>query len=335
MAKAGLTNADFCRAAKRLQCSVSAIKAVAEVESRGKPFYADGFPVILFERHKFRKLTNGEFNTSHPHLSGPPGGYGRAGQNQRNKFNEALQLNPEAAMLSCSWGQFQIMGFNHEVCGYGSVGDFVDAMKESASCHLDAFVSFVIGNNLARHLRSRNFYLFAESYNGSDQEKNDYSGKMERAEKRFADENIDCSKDSAEAPATTNPPDGHQSASLNNVGSPSEHLQSEPPPINHELLKTNPVEVTKERISTFTKIGVTVTAFLGFIGAVGLNLGALLQEKLSDVPTPYFFAGIGCMILIALSIWLYDRSARRAHEKTLVKVEAAADPARNTVEIKP
>lgn len=180
-----LTEADFQRAAKRLKCSVPAIKAVAEVESRGEGFYPDGFPTILFERHKFRSFTKGRYNNSHPHLSGDQGGYGKAGRNQRNKFSEAFALNPEAAMKSCSWGKFQIMGFNHKVCGYDTVGEFVDAMKESEGKHLDAFVAFVIYNGLDKHLRHLNWASFAEGYNGKDYAINRYDKKMAKAYERY------------------------------------------------------------------------------------------------------------------------------------------------------
>lgn len=186
MAKPTLTEQDFQRAAKKLRCEVPAIKAVAEVESRGKGFYASGFPVILFERHIFRKYTQGRYNKTHPHLSGPAGNYGAAGQNQINKFNEAFKLNPIAAMKSCSWGKFQIMGFNYEICGYEDVGSFVDAMKESEGKHLDAFVEFVIGNGLAIHLRTKNWTAFAKGYNGAGYKKNNYDVKMAKAYARHS-----------------------------------------------------------------------------------------------------------------------------------------------------
>lgn len=186
MAKPILTEIDFQRAAKKLRCEVAAVKAVAEVESRGKGFYASGFPVILFEKHIFRKYTQGRYNKSHPHLSGDAGGYGAAGQNQINKFNEAFGLNPTAAMKACSWGKFQIMGFNHEVCGYEDVGSFVDAMKESEGKQLDAFIEFVIGNGLGIHLRTKNWAAFAKGYNGAGYRKNNYDTKMASAYKRHS-----------------------------------------------------------------------------------------------------------------------------------------------------
>ena len=109
MSKPKLTNDDFCQAAKRLRCEVPSIKAVADTESKGEGFYADGFPVILFERHIFRKYTDGRFSANHPELSGPQGNYGKAGANQRRKFSAAFALDPVAAMKACSWGKFQIM----------------------------------------------------------------------------------------------------------------------------------------------------------------------------------------------------------------------------------
>lgn len=195
-----LTNDDFCRASKRLRCEVAAIKAVDDTESKGSGFYPDGFPVILFERHKFRKFTGGRYNAKYPHISGPAGGYGRPGQNQINKFDEAFALDPVAAMKSCSWGRYQIMGFNHEICGFATVGEFVNAMKESEGRQLDAFVGFVIHEHLADELRDHDWAGFAHGYNGADYKKNKYDTKMSAAYKRFAKENIDCSNTSAAVP---------------------------------------------------------------------------------------------------------------------------------------
>jgi hypothetical protein len=185
MAKPKLTEKDFRRAAAVLRCEVPAIKAVAQVESRGAGFYGDGFPVILFERHIFRRETKGKFTRSYPHLSGPPGNYGPAGKNQRVKFSQAFELDPIAAMKSCSWGKFQIMGFNHKPCGFASVGEFVDAMKESEGRQLDAFVAFVISQKLDKHLRDKNWTAFARGYNGTGYAKNKYDTKMAAAYTKF------------------------------------------------------------------------------------------------------------------------------------------------------
>lgn len=201
-----LTEKDFQTAANKLKCEIAAIKAVAEVESKGKGFYSNGFPVILFERHKFHKYSGGKFDKSHPHLSNAKaGGYGPAGANQQRKFNEAFALDPNAALLSCSWGKFQIMGFNYEVCGFASVNDFVDAMKESEGAQLLAFVNFVIGNHLAVYLRRKNWAKFAEGYNGEDYAKNDYDTKMAKAYDKYLKNPADLTK--AEKPETQTLPE--------------------------------------------------------------------------------------------------------------------------------
>lgn len=206
-----LTDADFRRAAKRLRCEVAAIKAVSFVESRGNGFYSDGFPTILFERHIFRKYTQGRYNRTHPHLSGSAGNYGAAGQNQRNKFNEAFSLNPRAAMMACSWGKFQIMGFNHTACGFSTVGAFVDAMKESEGRHLDAFVEFVISNSLEKFLRKLDWASFANGYNGEGYRKNKYDTKMAAAYRRFA-----AQLSAAANPAVTRPAGNPQNDQTDN-----------------------------------------------------------------------------------------------------------------------
>lgn len=181
-----LEQKDFEKAAAVLRCQVAAVCAVAEVESKGDGFYDDGFPVILFERHKFYKYTNGRFARSHAEIcNSVAGGYGKAGQNQRRKFNLAFSLDAEAAMLSCSWGKFQVMGFNYAICGFNSVGEFVDAMKKSEGEHLLAFCRYVKANGLDRHLRSLNWAAFARGYNGEDYRKNNYDRKMADAFKKF------------------------------------------------------------------------------------------------------------------------------------------------------
>lgn len=223
MSKPTITSSDYLRASKRLGCEVAAIKAVADTESKGKGFYTSGFPVILFERHKFRKYTDGRYTKTHPHLSGPAGGYGAAGQNQVNKFNEAYALDPQAAMMSCSWGKFQIMGFNYAVCGFTSVGAFVDAMKESEGRHLDAFVEFIISEHLADELRRHDWKGFARTYNGAGYAENKYDTKMAAAYRRYSAQkgNFDLESEASSIasgnPAVSSP----ESASETEIDPPS------------------------------------------------------------------------------------------------------------------
>ncbi len=186
--KPKLTEQDFIDAAADLDCEVAAIKAVAEVESRGEGFLPTDEPKILYERHKFHKYTNGIYDVSHPDLSNPKaGGYGKESE-QHLKLTRASDLNREAALKSCSWGKFQVMGFNWESLGYLSLQDFVDQMYESEGRHLESFVRFVETNHLDQHLRSKNWAAFAKGYNGPDYAINQYDTKMAAAYEKYSSE---------------------------------------------------------------------------------------------------------------------------------------------------
>ncbi len=182
-----LTEADYQAAAKLLNCEVAAIKAVAEVESRGAGFQPDGRPKILFERHKFHKFTGGKFDATHPDISNKSaGGYGAAGNHQWDRFNEAAALDAVAAVKSCSWGKFQLMGFNFEVCGFDSLDDFRAAMEKNEGEQLTAFCNFIAGNNLAGALRNRQWANLAQGYNGADYKINQYDTKLAAAYKKYS-----------------------------------------------------------------------------------------------------------------------------------------------------
>ena len=187
-----LTDEDYERAAKRLGCDVAAIKAVAAVESRASGFLPDGRPVILFERHIFRRqlIQNGG-NTAALEASRPdlvnrrPGGYiGGAAEHER--LEDAAAINRDAAIKSCSWGKFQIMGFNWRATGNATLQRFVNAMYRDEGAHLDAFVAFLFAEGLDDELVRHDWSAFAERYNGPAYKKNKYDAKLAVAYKRFA-----------------------------------------------------------------------------------------------------------------------------------------------------
>jgi N-acetylmuramidase len=174
-----LTDADFVNAATTLDCEVNAIKAVAFTETKRSPWDEVGRPAILFERHYFKDLTAGAYNTSHPDISGPQGAYGKYSQ-QYPKLKRAAMLNEEVALKSASWGTFQIMGKNHVESGFSTVAAFVDAMINNEIDHLNAFVQFIMsGSGMHKALKKKQWATFASLYNGPDYKKNDYDTKMQ------------------------------------------------------------------------------------------------------------------------------------------------------------
>ncbi|MEO1686492.1 MAG: N-acetylmuramidase domain-containing protein [Pseudomonadota bacterium] len=178
-------------AAEALGCELAAIKAVAEVESRGAPFLASGRPPILFERHVFHRLTGGEFDGV-PTVSDPvPGGYGRGGEAQYARLETAATLHREAALKATSWGRFQVLGRNAELCGWPDVESFVADMCEDEASQLAAFAGYVRGARLERALRERDWAAFARGYNGPAYAKNRYDEKMAAAYARHAGASVE------------------------------------------------------------------------------------------------------------------------------------------------
>lgn len=181
----GITDEAFERAAQGLTCEVAALKAVADVESRGAGFLKDGRPKILFERHIFRRLTSSQYDKKHPEISGPAGGY-KGGVYEYDRLEQAMALDYDAALKSASWGKFQIMGFNHLLCMAVDVKEFVRAMVESEDSQLEMFVKFLKGTGLIRHLRNHDWEAFAKGYNGPGYRENRYHTKLEAAYTKYA-----------------------------------------------------------------------------------------------------------------------------------------------------
>lgn len=188
-----LTDDDFARAAKELNVEEAVIRAVAEVEAAGGGFLPDGRPKILYEAHIFHKETKGAHvkavDRKGTKLSSPSWNrslYGASGIHQHERYENARQLNPDAANKACSWGMFQILGQNHEACGFADSQSFVDAMFSGAPAHLDAFVKFIKANKLDGALRRKDWKSFAHSYNGPGYAQNKYDIKMAAAYRRLS-----------------------------------------------------------------------------------------------------------------------------------------------------
>lgn len=190
-----LTATDFDAAAARLGVATPILRAVHEVETAGgNGFLEAGKPVILFEGHVFWRqlemrgippaaLAEGNENILYPRWNRE---HYRGGVREYARLARALRIHEEAALCATSWGMFQLMGFNHEVCGYEHVVDFVQAMCCSPGEQLEAFVCFVRKRGLVRYLQCRDWEGFARRYNGSGFALNRYDEKLRRAYERFA-----------------------------------------------------------------------------------------------------------------------------------------------------
>ena len=168
---------------------------VVEVETagvtQGLGFRIDRRPQILFERHVFRKYTNGRFDSEAPDVSGPAGGYGLLSE-QYVKLEKSLalcakaKLGAEPALKSASWGMGQVMGFNCGCGGFKSCARMVQAMVRSEDAQLACMVGFLRANGLAEKLVDRDWPGFARIYNGPGYWQNHYDIKLAEQYQRFA-----------------------------------------------------------------------------------------------------------------------------------------------------
>lgn len=185
------TDEAYAHASWMLLCEARAMRAFAAVEAgRFGAFLDDDRPVILFERHKFDQFTDHRFRShlfnGQPISDPTPGGYGAAGVYQHEKLGFAAELDHEAALESCSWGLFQIMGFNHERAGFPDLQRFINAMYRSVDDHLRALVLFIrFDQHLVDAIRKRDWAMVAFLYNGPNYAVNHYDKKMEAAYNSF------------------------------------------------------------------------------------------------------------------------------------------------------
>lgn len=171
-----LTPAAIQQAATLLRTGTAEIKTVAKVESSGSGFLADGRVVIRFEPHIFHARTGGRYAALHPELSYKTWvpDYPRSTTHSWNLFNAACTLNPTAAVLSTSWGLFQIMGFNYTSCNCNSLSQFVALMESGEDAQLNLFAQYLLITGLDDELRNHLWAAFARLYNGAQYLKNHY-----------------------------------------------------------------------------------------------------------------------------------------------------------------
>lgn len=195
-----LTEGDFAVAATELGCEIAAVKAVCEVEAPKGGFREDGTIVTLFEGHIFSKFTKHAYDNSYPDISyanwttkfyGGP-------KTEALRLAKAIKLNSTAALMSASWGRFQIMGFNHALCGFPTVEEFVENMKYNEGSQLDAFVEYVKHVRLDDELREKRWADFARGYNGPAYLKNSYDTKLMKAYLKHASQIIEEDEDISE-----------------------------------------------------------------------------------------------------------------------------------------
>ena len=220
-----LTIQDYQTAADKLGVELAAVRSVATVESNGKGFFQNGRPTILYERHIFYKQLLAKRNeaakkavselspnaigaaldiltanalrsvkneidkisVSKPTICNPVGGGYLGGIKEYDRLNEAIKIDHECGLRSCSWGAFQIMGFHAESLGFKNVFEFVLAVEKSEANQLDIFARFIFNNSsLLKALKAKKWDSFARLYNGPAYATNKYDIKLAAAYNTFS-----------------------------------------------------------------------------------------------------------------------------------------------------
>ena len=190
---------DYVRAANKAQAEVNLIKTVTAVEALQFGFFSNGLPVTLFERHVFYqqlcKYRGDEFANKvterTPDICNPSAGGYMGGRGELQRLDRARSIDEDCALLSASYGLFQIMGFNYRQAGYKTVNEYYEAMCISEDNQLDAFVNYLLldkDKSLLTNLKKKDFTAFAQEYNGPGYKKHKepYDVKMQRIYKELS-----------------------------------------------------------------------------------------------------------------------------------------------------
>jgi hypothetical protein len=91
-----------------------------------------------------------------------------------------MVIDGEAALMSASWGVFQVMGFLYKESGFATVQEFANAMGKGEDEQLMAFARLLAATGLDDKIRQRDWAAFARQYNGPAYTKNKYDEKLKK-----------------------------------------------------------------------------------------------------------------------------------------------------------
>ncbi|WP_078059475.1 N-acetylmuramidase domain-containing protein [Xanthomonas massiliensis] len=221
-----ISEKEWAATAARIECEPEVLRAIAKVESGGRSAFwrmnkADGalVPAILYERHYFSRETGGKFDSGHPDISwsvpyrkksligkvdakmsdgrvDADDAYGDYASSYLRLVN-AYRLAPDAALKSCSWGKFQIMGSNFKLCGERDIDGFIIKMCTSEAAQIGLLAEFIrrkprawknpknkkLGKEISLHeaVKAKNWAAIAFNYNGPGYKAYRYDEKMREA----------------------------------------------------------------------------------------------------------------------------------------------------------
>lgn len=179
--------------AAQRQIDAAALLAVVEVESGGQALVEIGgrpMPLILFEFHVFHRQLRAAARPAAigAGLASPRWGQLPYPRTQRERYAllaRAKLIDREAAYAACSWGVGQVLGENARWLGYESAEALADEACSGVAGQVRLMLRFIDRRGLAPALAARDWVRFAEGYNGPQQARHNYAGRMAAAHARW------------------------------------------------------------------------------------------------------------------------------------------------------
>ncbi len=172
-----LTDYDIPRIAHTILVGEDEIHAVLDVESKGYGFDKNGV-IHLFEEHIFYRQLPKPLRQAAVDKGLAYPRWRKNYNHNHATFLQAYKYHPEAALMACSWGLGQVMGFNFRLAGYDTVQQMVADFAEGEAAQLEAMIEFIKSANLDDELRTHDWAGFARGYNGKGYRKNRYDTRL-------------------------------------------------------------------------------------------------------------------------------------------------------------
>ena len=184
-----LTEEQLQALALRFGLETAVLQSLAETASETDAFLPDGRASLFFEGHLFyRNLEKAGISPDTCRAGNenilfqePTIRYDEGGAGEYARLDKARAIHPKAALMSASYGMFQIPGERYADCGFDSVEAFVSAQNESACRQLETLCTLLKTQGAIPLLCAHDWPAFSRRYTGTSLAPDDLAWKMGQA----------------------------------------------------------------------------------------------------------------------------------------------------------
>lgn len=188
-----LTEEQLQALAVRFGLETAVLQSLAETASETAAFLPDGRASLFFEGHLFyRNLEKAGISPDTCRAGNenilfqePTIRYDEGGAGEYARLDKARAIHPEAALMSASYGMFQIPGERYADCGFDRVEAFVSAQNESVCRQLETLCTLLKTQGAIPLLCAHDWPAFSRRYTGTSLAPDDLAWKMGQAYYRY------------------------------------------------------------------------------------------------------------------------------------------------------